>query len=491
MKSIYQKTVLLCLIASMLLGTLASCGGGTTAETTPTDMQPDSTVETESERLYVDDIGDDVKFNGDTVKFMWWAENNEFAEELTGEVVNDAMYQRDLSVESRLNVDIVNIGESYTWDTKDIYLDKIRSSVMSADGAYDVASGQYATLPGLVAEGIFMNMQKLNHLDFSKPYWVQQLIEETSIDGKLYLATGDLTNRTINTVWCILCNDDMRLDLGLEDPFTVVHEGRWTKDMMNTMMNGVYSDTDGDGTKSAGDTFGFVMTDSNTTYPFLNAFELQYTTMDENNYPQLTFYNEKTVAAWEFMMDWCFTNENVIYGGEGQTYFKPGNMFVEGRALFRVDSFGSVKTCVEDMEDSFTILPMPKWDEEQAGYYTWLGEGNTLFGVLASTANQDATAAAMEMMAAESYRLVSPAIYEINMKTRYSSDNEMAQMFDLIREGVVFNFGLAYGFAMNGMNCFWKGDLNKNSNLSSDWTKKEASYKTAIDAFYAAVEQLD
>lgn len=475
----------------MLLGTLASCGGGTTADTTPTDGQSDSTMETETERLYVDDIGDDVKFNGDTVKFMWWAENEEFAEELTGEVVNDAMYQRDLSVESRLNVDIVNIGESYTWDTKDIYLDKIRSSVMSADGAYDVASGQYATLPGLVAEGIFMNMQKLNYLDFSKPYWVQQLIEETSIDGKLYLATGDLTKCTVNTVWCILCNDDMRANLGLEDPFAVVHEGRWTKDAMNTMITGVYGDTDGDGTKSVGDTFGLIIDNANCTYPFLNAFELQYTTMDEKGYPELTFYNEKTVSAWEWMMDWCFNNQDAIFGGEGGGYYKVGSMFVEGRALFNVGSFGSVKTLVEDMEDAFTILPMPKWDEQQAGYYTWLGESNTLFGVLTSTANQDATAAAMEMMAAESYRLVSPAIYEINMKTRYSADNEMAQMFDLIREGVVFNFGLAYGFAMNAMNCFWKSNLNKNSNMSSDWAKNEASYKTAIDAFYAAVEQLD
>lgn len=490
MKHFCKNSVLLCLIASMLLTTLASCGGGT-AENTPTDGQNGSTVETEETRLYVDDIGDDVKFNGDTVKFMWWAENEEFAEELTGEVVNDAMYQRDLSVESRLNVDIVNVGESYTWDTKDIYLDKIRSSVMSADGAYDVASGQYATLPGLVAEGIFMNMQKLNYLDFSKPYWVQQLIEETSIDGKLYLATGDLTKCTINTVYCVLCNDSMRENLGIEDLFGVVHDGKWTKDTVNTMIAGVYSDTDGDGVKSAGDTFGLSISSANHTYPFLNAFGLSYTTLDEKGYPELTFYNEKTVAAWEWMMDWCFTQQDSIYGGEGQGYYKIGDMFIEGRALFSINTFSDVKKCVENMEDAFTILPMPKWDESQAGYYTWLGESNTLFGVLVSTANQDVTAAAMEMMAAESYRLVSPAIYEINMKTRYSADSEMAQMFDLIREGVVFNFGLAYGFAMNTMNCFWKGSLNKNSNMSSDWAKKEASYKTSIDDFYAAVKQLD
>ena len=95
------------------------------------------------------------------------------------------------------------------------------------------------------------------------------------------------------------------------------------------------------------------------------------------------------------------------------------------------------------------------------------------------------------MMAAESYRLVSPAIYEINMKTRYAADSEMSQMFDLIREGVVFNFGLAYGFAANQMNTFWKGTIAKGGNLSSSWASKESSYKTAIDEFYASVAALE
>ncbi|MBQ8400612.1 MAG: hypothetical protein IJX14_01655, partial [Clostridia bacterium] len=134
--------------------------------------------------------------------------------------------------------------------------------------------------------------------------------------------------------------------------------------------------------------------------------------------------------------------------------------------------------------------PMPKWDEKQAGYYTWLGESNTLFGIVTSAADKDATAAAMEMMAAESYRLVSPAIYEINMKTRYAADSEMSQMFDLIREGVVFNFGLAYGFAIDQLNTFWKNNISTSGNLASAWASKENGYKSAIDKFYESVEAL-
>ena len=486
-----KKLFALLLTSAMVAPTLASCGGSSDTTDTIAAADTEAAVETETERPYADDIGTDVKFDGQTVKFMWWAENQEFTEELSGEVVNDAKFERDLSVETRLDIDIVNIGESYTWDTQNIYLDKIRSSVMAGDGAYDIASGQYAVMPGLVAEGVFLDMASQNYLDFTKPYWAQQLIEETSIYGKLYLASGDLSQMTITQVWCILGNETMRQNMGLENPVDMVYAGTWTKDAMNTMITGVYQDTDGDQNKSNGDTYGLVIDNANCTYPFLNAFELSYTTMNEEGYPELTFYNEKTVEAYEFIKNWGFNSQDVIYGGEEHRYFTPGNAFLEGRALFTVASFGWVKDCVEEMEDEFSLLPMPKWDEEQEGYYTWIGESNTLFGILTSAANKDATAAALEMMAAESSRLVSPAIYEVNMKTRYSADSDMSKMFDLIREGVVFNFGLAYGFAMNYMNVFWKSNLTDTGNISSAWASNEKGFKGAIDRFYKKIDELE
>jgi len=480
-----QKATLLLLIAAMLLPTLISCGDAeaqdTSANTTP--------VETETERPYVDDIGDDVRFDGQEVKIMTWLETVCYAEEQTGEVVNDSKYDRDISVEERLGVDIINIGESYAWATRDVYLGKIRNSVMANDGAYDIASGQYATLPGLITDGVFINMNTLPYLDFSKPYWVQQLVEETSIDGKLFLATGDITPVTIQSIWCIFYNENMRVNLGLEDPVTLVNEGKWTKDTLNTMITGVYQDTDGSQTKSIGDTFGLTLLDANHTFPFVNAFNQKITVMDENNYPVLNCNTESFINAFEYMFNMLQVNQDVMYGQMETT--KPETAFAEGRSLFATQQFSAAKGFTETMEDEFRILPMPKWDEQQANYQTWLGESNSLFGIVTTTANKDATAAAMEMIAAESYRLVSPAIFEITLKTRYSVDSEMAQMFDVVREGIVFNFGLVYGFAMNSLNVFWKERLSYTTNaFTSTWASKEAGFKKAIDDFYAKITEL-
>jgi len=346
-------------------------------------------------------------------------------------------------------------------------------------------------MPGMITDGVFLDMANLPYLDFSQTYWSQQIVEETAIHGRLYLANGDITVTVINNVFCIAFNDTMRINLGLDDPRELVHAGTWTKDVLLAMSTGVYQDTDGSQTKSAGDTFGLQVSTANSTTPFVNAFALPITTLDETGYPQLTLYSEKAITALEFLHTALHQNQDVIFGGEGYCYFNPGNMFKEGRSLFIIIGFSNVKGLVEEMDDEFGIVPLPKYDENQESYYTGLGESNCLVGILSSTAAPDTTALMMEALAAENYRVVTPAIYEVNMKTRYASDPEMAAMFDLIRGGVLFSLGTMYGGALGGVNTFWKGVLNGTSpTWTSSWAAKEATYLKAIDEFYEKVAEL-
>jgi len=490
MKTSRKNLLALLLAAILLVPSLASCGGAET-ETSGSENTPD-TAETEPQRVYVDDIADDVDFDGATVKFMWWAENEEFAEEQNGEVVNDALFDRDLSVETRLNVDIVNIGESYTWDTKDVYLGKIRSSVMANDGAYDVASGQYATLPGLVPEGNFTDMTKLSYLDFSKPYWVQQLIEETSIDGKLFLASGDITKITITNTFCLLYNESLRQDLGVEDLTEAVKNGTWTRDKMDAAIAGAYTDLDGDNLPSAGDRYGIAFRDDNTITPFIQAFDLRITTM-KDGYPELSFNDEKTISVYEYMVNLIHHSPDAMVDLLSKDVFTSAEInsnMLSGNVLFFVGTFGDAKNLTE-VDYDFGLLPLPKWDENQEKYQSALGESNTLFGILTSCANKDATAAALEMMAAESYRLVTPALYEITLKTRYAADSEMSQMFDLIRDGVTFNFGSIYTFDLNRLCVFFKETIGLERGWASTWTAQEDATKAAIDTFFEKVAALE
>jgi hypothetical protein len=55
--------------------------------------------------------------------------------------------------------------------------------------------------------------------------------------------------------------------------------------------------------------------------------------------------------------------------------------------------------------------------------------------------------AVIEAMAIEGYYNVAPAYFETALKVKYSSDDDSARMFDMIRAGVTYDFGRVYSTA--------------------------------------------
>ena len=87
---------------------LTSCGGGTTAETTSADTE--APVQTEAET--VDPLAG-IDYEGKTLRISSSIDTNDSTNahaliagsgEMTGEIVNDAVYQRNLTVTELLNI---------------------------------------------------------------------------------------------------------------------------------------------------------------------------------------------------------------------------------------------------------------------------------------------------------------------------------------------------------------------------------------------------
>ncbi|MBQ2708167.1 MAG: hypothetical protein IJF67_07865 [Clostridia bacterium] len=475
--------------ALLLIALLASCGGG---GTTAPEVSGDDTAPAETTSMFeADGIPAGTDFGGKTVNILYWLENADYSDEMNGDVVNDALYNRDLAVEQRLNVDIENIGESYTWGTRNEYLGKIRSSVQSGDNAYDIACGQYATLPGLITEGMFADLAARKYIDLEKPWWVGDLIEQTAIGGRLYLATGDITTKTIKTVCCLFANKRLWDEYGFEDPIAVVESGGWTLDYISGLIKNTYRDLNGNSTKDVGDQFGFMNYNANGIVAFANAFDIKVTTNNKDGYPELTFGTEKVHNAVTKLCSFLHEDQNVWADSDQGAYCY--EIFSEGRCLMTTGFFEEAGTDYKEMVDNFTILPYPKYDEAQENYQSRLGESNTLFGITASCPDPDMAAAVMEALASESYRSVSPAYYEVAMKVKYSRDDETVQMLDMIREGVVFDFGALYGSAIGSS--LYNSLKTSVSNNNPDWASTYAGVKekteAGIAAFIEAIEKLE
>ena len=136
------------------------------------------------------------------------------------------------------------------------------------------------------------------------------------------------------------------------------------------------------------------------------------------------------------------------------------------------------------MADTYGILPLPKWNEDQKEYRTHIYDQYSTFN-LPKTVSPDRyefIGIMMEALCAESFRTVYPACYDVALKNKYASDANAAAMIDLIRDGA--GMDLAFMFSDSFMRAaFMFRDLinNENTDLASQYKKIEKTMLKTIE----------
>ena len=147
------------------------------------------------------------------------------------------------------------------------------------------------------------------------------------------------------------------------------------------------------------------------------------------------------------------------------------NIFSEDRALFITDRIFVAETNFSSSDVKYGIVPNPKYDENQEKYGTLLGHPHTQYAISIDSRQVDAASAVLECLGYEGYQRVTPALFDITMKSRYADNEIDAQMFDIIRENVSFDLGRLFSDAFNGQLgvLFRTSIINNNPNWKSTW----------------------
>jgi hypothetical protein len=101
--------------------------------------------------------------------------------------------------------------------------------------------------------------------------------------------------------------------------------------------------------------------------------------------------------------------------------------------------------------------------------------------------NLEKVGAIMEAMSAESRKTVVPAFYEIALKTKYARDEESAEMIDIIREGISYNFAMEYVVPLGMPHLEWRLLISdKKNNITSSVEKKMGGWEKNLDKILIA-----
>lgn len=487
----------LCLIfAGVLL--LSSCAAGENApESTAPETAGADTVQEETELTREntpDNLPADLKFSGETVVFHVRGDDNcikEFqTEELTGEAINDARYHRNIAVSERLNVKLdVVIGDG--WEKYNNTVSAIRASIQAADGAYDVIAGWSARIPSLSLEGLFLDAQTIPYLDLEMPWWNQSCRTELKIGNRLFFVTGDITQSVIDPMFVYVFNQKVAADHGIEDPYTVVNEGRWTLDYVRQQTSDLGTDLNGDGKMDEKDFWGLATFQVNGMDNYMQSARVSLMKRDAEGMPMLDVDMERMTTLIEKVYALCFENPGCYVAGatEGSIALAA---FKEDRALYTTMAMSSVRTDLAEMENDFGILPYPKLNEAQSEYGTRVQDSLTLFSVPIDCQKVDIAGATMEAIAAENYRKVTPTVYDVAMKTKYSRDPESAAMIDLIQASVLINFESIYNESIGNPWFIMRFMMqNKNKDFASYWAKEQGKVEKALEKAVTQIREMD
>ncbi|MBR5365438.1 MAG: extracellular solute-binding protein [Clostridia bacterium] len=477
---------LLCLLLAllMMLPAFVSCSGGTenakneenaeaqtpSGEGAPAAETEEAPAENVDVNGYLKDDLPELDFGGQTVSVLFWSdvENAEFdVEEMNGEIVNDAICQRNIDVEDRLKIDYNWVGTPGNNGSKDKYVAVAQASVQAGDGAYDIYAAYSRTIGASVVNCLTRTLQDSPYIDYEKPWWPDNLLEESLIHDRLYFVSGDISTNVLHMMYCIYYNKQLLEDYNLPVPTDMVFEGTWTVDKLVEMTNDAYRDLNGNGKVDVNDGFGFTLVDFHND-AFYTGSGLRLVEKDPDEILKISedFYSERAVDLLAKIGPWEATDTVYLQSD----YETP---FTEGRALFNVNRAHYASKALRDSELTYGILPVPKYDENQQNYRTVMGNPITLYAVSRDSAIPEIDQAVLECMASEAYRLTTPAIFENNMKKKYSIDDVNAQMYDIVRGTVSFELGRFFNQYLNNITDIYFAAVTSNNQTWASTSEKQ------------------
>ena len=477
-----KRALSLILTLIFLLSALAGCAANPAEEAadpaspadTPAgdDAAPEAAPETEP-AYPPDGLPDDLRFDGTTVNVFGWSGPvlvEFYVDEENGEIVNDAIFARNLAVEERLGITLAYRLEPGAYDQRNDWVKALSASITAGDGAYDLSGGYSMAGASLASKGMCIPLNGLDYLDFEKPWWPASLLDEATCGGKLYFCSGDISTYMIYYLYGVYFNQDMLAEY--EN-----HMICWLffAPKMSSMASGVYVDLNGDGKKGFEDRLGYI-TYSIYVDPFFFSCGLRTTEKDEDDIPYLSplFSGEKAHTVLEKVV--AMVDGEGCLVGDGSPQIEPSYaVFKEGRGLFCSHELTYAVNYLRDTTFTYGIVPYPKYDEEQAEYVTITSFPYTLYGIPIDARDPAMSAAVLEAMASESFRTVSPALFENAFKVKYAQDQQSSLMYDLIRSTVSFDFGRVFNNDLSGLtySLFRGAVVNKNTNWASTMKSNE------------------
>lgn len=450
--------------------------------TTDTPVETASTVATETvaETAVLSDELPEKDYEGYVFRMLirndkGWIEDM-YAEELNGEIMNDAIFQRNAKIGERFNVSYEVIPSS----NANAETDGVKA-ILAGEDAYDIIIPHARMSFEYASQKLLLDWNNdLPFIDLDKPWWDQTAKENLRINNKLFMMIGDISYKNLGATNAMLFNKNLFDSIGLEYPYQLVNDGKWTFDKFVEYAQRGTADINGDGKiVLADDQLGYVTDEWIGPIQVLYSGNQRIVQKDDNDIPYLSLNTDTTVEifnAFFAFIDGDAGHCNPWEGLDSSIASATGiyGRFINNQALF-LDTNIRGTIFLRDMDANFGIVPWPKFNETTDKYYANVDAGCNLIIVPITAGDAERTSVILEALCAEGYASVVPAYFEVALSTKYSRDEESPQMLEIVKAGRVYDLGY-YDNTLGVLNSVGQNMFStKNRDFASLYAKNEKS----------------
>ncbi len=395
-----------------------------------------------------DFAGYDFRMLGKGTSNSHWKSMDLTAEELTGDAINDAVFQRNLNVAEKYKVNFVEYAVSDYFNQGK----EFTTSVLANADDYDMAALKPdGVVSSFISNGYVVELGTVPYMNLSQPWYDQNMIRQMSIGGKLYLVMGDMLTMDNDAIGAVFFNKKLAGNYQLDNLYTMVDEGRWTIDKMTAFAETAAQDINGDGVMKPMDDVWGALTEYSTTFALNSGAGVTMISKDEADLPIVSARDERYANMYEKVLklqnNWDISLYAESVGGYSDVWAECLDVVFESdRALFNI-CWMNRASLFRDMETDFGIIPLPKYDEAQDGYHSFVSMYCANSIEIPKTATDlERTGIIIEALSAESKYLLTPAYYDKTLKSKESRDVESSRMLDVIFATTIYDLGYMFNW---------------------------------------------
>lgn len=389
-------------------------------------------------------------------------------------IINDAVYERNTLFEEYCMLDFVTIPV-----TSEAATSRLQAEAQTATGDFQLVTMKTRDTAAAATTGVLYNYLDLD-IEYERPWWDQGTLD-FALEGRVFFMNGPFNMVDDNVTFVMMFNKDRYADYQVENPYDTVARGDWTLSYFHEIISDLSAEN-GDGVWDEQDTYGFSTPNSIGDTLFYGAGLRYVVNSPDMDTPELVLDTKMEQALSVLDIARAIVHE------DHATYVAPSfyednakNMFVQGRSLFYCEAANYLSALNAEMEDEYGVLPLPKYDENQAVYTTWIHSSGSTLSIPTTVVRGDLELFenVLETYVLLSQKIVKPAYYDTMMTVRNVQDVESSEMLDMIFANRTYDMAIYFeslGFA----NLFASSVLSDADQFTSSYKAESKGFEKRV-----------